>query len=242
VWILTILAWVSVALGQWAGLQEGHWKLFTNAALQKGLLAAAIILTCRTIFWLPFRRHEKLNQEFKKYKNQRKPLEIHALPITAPFDNFRCTCVVMLKNHNPTDAIEGVELRLLKFEPPLKHKSIAVTTENLFLSSIRFGAKDIIGGSLKGGQSAHFDLFIVDRRLVEITFRFAGELPCEAQWDRIQNEFVPEPQSYDRMEPLYREYVLTLEATAKGLERNESRFKLSFSIDRTNPPFTLTKM
>jgi hypothetical protein len=80
-WVLTILAWLVFLVSEWAGLSSVKWPIVTSPIFEKVALGVAIILTLRVIFWLPFRRHEKLAAELDAIKPQ--PPKIKA-PVPEP--------------------------------------------------------------------------------------------------------------------------------------------------------------
>ena len=77
-WVLTILAWVAFLLSEWAGFSPAKWPIVSNPIFEKVAFGLAIIFTLRAIFWLPFRRHEKLVAELDATKPQ--PPKIKAPP------------------------------------------------------------------------------------------------------------------------------------------------------------------
>jgi hypothetical protein len=77
-WVLTTLAWLAFVASVWAGSSPEKWPIFSRPIFAKVTLGVAIILNLRAIFWLPFRRHEKLAAELEASKPQ--PPKIKDLP------------------------------------------------------------------------------------------------------------------------------------------------------------------
>ena len=69
-WVLTILAWLVFLVCEWAGFSPEKWPTLSKPIFEKVTFGLAIILTLRAIFWLPFRRHEKLAAELEAVKPQ----------------------------------------------------------------------------------------------------------------------------------------------------------------------------
>ena len=69
-WVLTILAWLAFLICEWAGFSPEKWPTLSKPIFEKVTFGLAIIFTLRAIFWLPFRRHEKLAAELDAVKPQ----------------------------------------------------------------------------------------------------------------------------------------------------------------------------
>ena len=222
-WVLPVVAWLYYAL----------WGSKLDEPLLEAIsLIAAIVITVRAVTWLPFKKYDKLAMEFKEYKDQRKPLGVSFLPV-----EIRCThhtCTVRVENLNPSTGLDGVEVRVLELEPMMPSRT---PQPKPLLSSMQFFSKDTRNDQLKGGQSAHFDIFVTSREAFGIVLKFIGHIPSG-----IQNDFIPEAIDHESLTPSFREYALTIEVVANGLEPNKSKYRLEFSMDMEKPHFTLSRV
>jgi hypothetical protein len=75
----------------------------------------------------------------------------------------------------------------------------------------------------------------------EIILEFFGPIPVDALRRVNRLFFVPELVSGNLVEgEVFRQYILTFSASAKGIPIAETHFRLSFSSDEQTPAFTLT--
>lgn len=165
--------------------------------------------------------------ELKSLKEQAKPLEVGAsagFPVVGKA-NFvwKDSLLLSISNQNPRREVKGVVVRMLRISPPLRGRQIngSYATQDCGLERIKLPFNDLPGDVLNGGVVGHIPVFEAERTAIITIVRFSGLWAS----DRA-NEFIPLPDE---------KYVLTVEATAAGLERKEIRFELSFSLDPTNP-------
>ena len=208
-------------------------------------IATAIALALRAVFWLPFKRHEamqtahaeekaNLESELNYLKEQAAPLRVGAsstFPLVGK-DNtvWKDKLVISISNQNPRREVKGVVVRLLGISPPLKMRQIYgfCTTDDCGLGGIKLPFSDIPGDVLNGGVTGHIPIFEAERTAIITIVKFCGV------WASAHaNHFIPSPNE---------KYVLTVEATAAGLERKESRFEISFSLTPTHPIVAATEI
>ena len=180
---------------------------------------------------------------FSKSKPAMKPLKISPVPFDKPLTGLNGVFSVSVENQNKQSAT-GVEIRLLKIEPPLKHRAGGFSTDKLHLPSLRFSPKDFQNDTLKPAQCGHFDILKINRSAAEteIVLKFATPMPKEENWQKITNEFVPEIESHNGkygMLPIFKAHIFTFEATANGLETAVVQCKVLFSIDREKHHFEI---
>jgi len=252
--ILYIVFLISVGIAlvsKLAGFSIPGLQFISDPLTQKISLLVAILIFVWILIWLPFRRHEeaelkfqeeinKKDFELKKYL-EKKPIEIEAVPLTAPsIDVFSCRCEMLLKhkNHQPVD---GIGLRMMKIYPPLKNRRLAgVSTENVRLSALTFSPKDFQNNALKPNQAGRLDVFETSREYQELVIRFLGNTN-DTSWGVIINEFSPEVASNSGEFPVFKEYTITFETTGTGPPTALTWFKISFSIDPKKPLVFLEK-
>lgn len=70
-WALTAVAWIFVALIEWAGFAlPKNWQIVTEPYFKMAVWAVAILLALRAVFWLPFKRNEKQEEQIRKQEEQ----------------------------------------------------------------------------------------------------------------------------------------------------------------------------
>jgi len=161
--------------------------------------------------------------------------------------NNLAACCFEIHNPNPTQTVSGVELRLLKLEPPMENATVdehfkfveglypkdipkpiraglsSDSTDYCDLSSLKFPIPD-----LNGDQSRRVGIFTAERREHGVIIKFDCDWP-----GRMPNKFNAKG-----------EHFLEVEASAKGLQSKIVRFKLSFVLnpkqipDKENPNVT----
>lgn len=222
--------------------------IFEVIAYALGVPLFAFVLRC--LFVTPATLYSEIEGEVEILESKIaaiqsiKPLELESIGPKKPSLNSGAE----IRITNPNQPVAGVELRLMKIDPPLKHNSGTQSTEDMRLSAIRFAPKDISGDSLKAGQSAHFDIFEVQRKLTqdiimgrrsgsgETTLRFIGRIP-----ESSNNDFAPEFQP-SQGGPLFKPYILTFETSAIGVPVRETQFRLIFSSNPLESAFSLEKI
>ena len=177
---------------------------------------------------------ERLQSELKSLKEQASPLEIGA-SVTFPVvgkDNmvWKDKLVISIRNKNPTRCVKGIWVRILGISPPLDGRQINghYTTDDCGLLGIKLPFTDIPGNALNGCVTGHIPVFEAERTAILTIVKL-----CVAWTSDRVNAFIPNP---------LKKYILTMEATADGLERKESRFELSFSLDPTHPIVAVTEI
>jgi hypothetical protein len=129
-WVLTILAWLAFLVSEWAGFSSEKWPVVSNPIFEKAALVIAIILTLRAIFWLPFRRHEKLAAELEAVKPQ--PPKIRAIPVEQTTGN-KFERPIEVKNENKDRPLVAEPAAINKSQPPkIKAPVPEQTTGNKF--------------------------------------------------------------------------------------------------------------
>lgn len=204
---------------------------------------------------------ESLNNEILQFKEQTKPLEIEALSaaVASPANdthrvlaakNNLTDCSIEIHNPNPTQAIDGIEIRLLRIEPPMENAKTARhqnfvnrlvngphakrqskssdSTEQCDLRNMKFSLLD---NELKGDQHRRMHFFTAERRGEDISIKF----DCQPT-DGMACEFVA-----------LGEHVFTVEVSARGLHTKLIQFGLKFFSnpeqipDGINPDSTKSK-
>jgi hypothetical protein len=129
-WVLTILAWLAFLVSEWAGISSKNWPIVSNPIFEKAALGVAIILTLRAIFWLPFRRHEKLAAELEAVKPQPPKIKTPA-PHQTTGNKLERLNEVENKRESKTPV---ADLKAINQPQPPKTKALAPeqTTENKF--------------------------------------------------------------------------------------------------------------
>jgi hypothetical protein len=174
-----------------------------------------------------------LEAEIERFNNQTTPLLV-GYEITQHLGGLSTSCTIVLKNPNPTQDVDGVELALISISPPVPHTKIErFTTDLLKLLAIEFSPYGMHEKMLTGSQEARFPVFVVfeTNPPTGIFFHFTGEMAGldNASW-HAYNHFSPEPG---------REYTLTLHARARGLKQAEKQFKLIVSPMGQKPQITI---
>ena len=176
----------------------------------------------------------RIESELNHLREQAAPLQVRA-SVTFPVvgkDNmvWKDKLVISISNQNPRREVKGVVVRLLGISPPLKMRQIYgfCTTDDCGLGGIKLPFSDIPGDVLNGGVTGHIPIFEAERTAIITIVKFCGV------WASAHaNHFIPSPNE---------KYVLTVEATAAGLERKESRFEISFSLTPTHPIVAATEI
>ena len=129
-WVLTILAWLAFLLSEWAGVSAAQWPVVSNPIFEKVAFGIAIILTLRAIFWLPFRRHEKLAAELDAVKPQ--PPKIKT-PLPGQTTGNKFERPIEAKNESKDRPLATELAAINKSQPPkIKAPAPEQTTGNKF--------------------------------------------------------------------------------------------------------------
>ena len=210
----------------------------------------SILFLTRIVFIAPYKIVKESNQKLEEsereifqLKDQRTPLEIEVASTVAVLStgydpdqrvlaakNDLNDCTLEIHNPNPTQAIGGVELRLLKIDPPMENARTVAQQQFVehFLGSktapaeksLSFDSTDYCGfdeikfpiPNLNGDQKRRIRIFTAERYGYGIVVKF------DCQWKgTMANEFTPNG-----------EHVLTLEVAGSGLQTQITRFKLLF--------------
>jgi hypothetical protein len=165
--ILYVIFLISVGLAlvcELAGFQVPGLQLISDPITQKITLLVALLIFLWILFWLPFRRHEAQEREHSE-SDGFKPIEIHPfsaitkLAANATADqrigvvknNLSDFCIEV-HNANPTHAIGGIEVRVLKIDPPMQNIG----------GDFTYSSNEFV---LKGDQTRSIRIFTADRRL-----------------------------------------------------------------------------
>ena len=133
-WVLTILAWLAFLVSEWAGVSPAKWPIVSSPIFEKVAFGFAIIFTLRAIFWLPFRRQEKLATELEAAKPQ--PPKIKALPPEQIKGN-KSERSIEAKNVSKDKPLVAELAAINKSQPPnIKAPAPEQTTGNKFERSI----------------------------------------------------------------------------------------------------------
>ena len=133
-WVLTILAWLAFLVSEWAGVSFAKWPIVSSPIFEKVTFGLAIIFTLRAIFWLPFRRHEKLATELEAAKPQ--PPKIKALPPEQIKGN-KSERLIEVENKSKGQPLAAEPEAIKKSQPPkIEALPPKQTTENKFERSI----------------------------------------------------------------------------------------------------------
>lgn len=224
------------------GVDMSFWiQLAIPTVLLVAFLGYHFLRAPYEIYKEQFEKHraeiEGLELEIKNHKKV-KPLEIFPLPIKiTPLHNplvfddetgaevgTAAECVVEI--HNPNQGVAGVRVRVLKIEPPMPTSDGRASTEDCNLRSLYLPFTDIPDEALNTNSSGYICVFKIIKTSKKITARFEGK------WkDECKNEFIPKE-----------EHFITIQAEANGVRQKDYQFKVSFSLDPTQPIFVLEKI
>ena len=185
------------------------------------------------------------NSEAKlKERDKVKPLEIRPLAVknTPRYDGLMlstaggttletgmenaCAAECHFEIYNPNQGVDVVRVRILKIEPSMPSKTEPITTDDCNLRALYFPFTDIPDDVLNTNSNGDVCVFKILRTLHEIIVRFDGK------WnDTCPNSFSPK-----------NEHFITIQAEAKSVPPKEYQFKMSFSLDPTQPVFILEKI
>lgn len=185
------------------------------------------------------------NYQLTEKQREIKPLKIDVVPPKEPIQARDSICELSVQN--PNQSVDGIRLKLVGLTPPLKHwTNLGFSTEQLCLTALVFSPKDFLNETLNSGEIGHVDIFKVSKVITvnsvdEIILEFFGPIPVDALRRVNRLFFVPELVSGNLVEgEVFRQYILTFSASAKGIPIAETHFRLSFSSDEQTPAFTLT--
>jgi hypothetical protein len=191
---------------------------------------------------------KRLADEIQKIKEQSKPFEIYAVSTTAILasnstideqvllaKNNLADCSLEIHNPNPTQAIDGIELRLLTVDPPMESakdvahqqfvdRVLSRPSRNpkkhspglTEICDLRYMKFQLLSNELKGDQGQRFRLFRAERSVAGLT---VVKFNCQ-QMDGMVTEFTPSG-----------EHVFTIEVGARGIQTKPTQFKLVFFLN-----------
>lgn len=224
------------------------WVKWVSGRQSELRLVIALTLIAIYLFVAPYKFYKKHMQEKQNEIEKLKsaiatqptvvPLEIETLPAKeiSPKSTYECDIQIV----NPNQGVTGIELKLVKIEPPLRHYSglSAFSANNSGLDFASLSLKRNPNGILQKNQKDFARLVLVIRGDSHIEIRLGtGE-----DIRRARNSFVPEKIENGTPVPDFMEYTLTLEVSANSLETKEILFKMRLSLDSNKPAVTLEKI
>jgi hypothetical protein len=118
-WFFTIFSWVVVIATEWAGFPSAkNWPILTEPNFEMAAKIVAGLLTLRAVFWLPFRKHEKLISELQKLKSDQVELKLEFINPKdikdIDFNIYRFPLRVKITHSHPTKTLKNVRVLISK--------------------------------------------------------------------------------------------------------------------------------
>jgi hypothetical protein len=123
--LLTVLAWLIVVLKEWADFPLTNWEIFSEPNFEKATWFIAILLTLRVIFWLPFKRHEELNNQLQTLQKQILPaVKIEEIKTKIIGGGSGFICQFHVRNKSKKASIDDVKVELAEIKESPDNKEI----------------------------------------------------------------------------------------------------------------------